>query len=74
MNMNMNIYSETYMDVDLDPGMDIGTDMKMDTDMEMDTDMQCCGSEIIFSGSGSYLDLNFGSGFGSGSGLLMKNT
>jgi hypothetical protein len=33
---------------------------------------QCCGSEIIFSGSGSYLDLNFGSGFGSG--LFMKNT
>jgi hypothetical protein len=31
---------------------------------------QCCGSEIIFSGSGSYLDLNFGSG----SGLFMKNT
>ncbi len=37
---------------------------------------QCCASEIIFSGSGSYLDLNFGSGFefGSGSGLFMKNT
>jgi hypothetical protein len=35
---------------------------------------QCCGSEIMFSGSGSYLDLNFGSGFesGSGSGLFMK--
>jgi hypothetical protein len=31
---------------------------------------QCCGSEIILSGSGSYLDLNFGSG----SGLFMKNT
>jgi hypothetical protein len=29
---------------------------------------------IIFSGSGSYLDLNFGSGFESGSGLFMKNT
>jgi hypothetical protein len=27
--------------------------------------LQCCGFEIIFSGSGSYLDLNFGSGFGS---------
>ncbi len=42
--------------------------------------VQCCGSKIIFSGSGSYLGLNFGfrsgfeSGFGSGSGLLMKNT
>ncbi len=36
---------------------------------------QCCGSEIIFFfGSGSYLDLNFGSGFGSGSGLFMKIT
>jgi hypothetical protein len=35
---------------------------------------QCCASEIIFSGSGSYLDLNFGSGSGfeSGSGLFMK--
>jgi hypothetical protein len=31
---------------------------------------QCCGSEIIFSGSGSYLDLNFVSG----SGLFMKIT
>jgi hypothetical protein len=31
---------------------------------------QCCGSEIIFSGSGSYLDLNFGSR----SCLFMKNT
>jgi hypothetical protein len=32
--------------------------------------VQCCGSEIIFfgSGSGSYLDLN------SGSGVFMKNT
>ncbi len=38
--------------------------------------LQCCGSEIIFSGSGSYLALNFrsGSGFESGSGLFMKNT
>ncbi len=37
---------------------------------------QCCASEIIFSGSGSYLDLNFGSGSGfeSGSSLFMKNT
>jgi hypothetical protein len=35
---------------------------------------QFCGSEIIVSGSGSYLDLNFGSGFESGSGLFMKNT
>jgi hypothetical protein len=30
--------------------------------------------KLFFSGSGSYLDLNFGSGFESGSGLLMKNT
>jgi hypothetical protein len=31
---------------------------------------------LFFSGSGSYLDLNFGSGFGfeSGSGLFTKNT
>ncbi len=38
--------------------------------------LQCCGSEMIFSWSGSYLDLNFGSGFesGSGSGLFMKHT
>ncbi len=38
--------------------------------------VQWCGSEIIFSGSGSYLDLNFGSGFGfeSGSDLFMINS
>ncbi len=32
--------------------------------------------KLFFSGSGSYLDLNFESGFGfeSGSGLFMKNT
>ncbi len=29
---------------------------------------------FFFSGSGSYLDLNFGSGFESGSGVFMKNT
>ncbi len=40
----------------------------------MVTHIQCCASKIIFSGSGSYLDLNFGSGFESGSGLFMKNT
>jgi hypothetical protein len=34
--------------------------------------LQCCGYEIIFSGSGSYLDLNFGSGFESGSGLVYE--
>jgi hypothetical protein len=39
-----------------------------------DSPGQCCASEIIFSGSGSYLDLNFGSGFESGSGLFIKNT
>ncbi len=30
--------------------------------------------KFFFSGSGSDLDLNFGSGFESGSGLFMKNT
>jgi hypothetical protein len=30
--------------------------------------------KLFFSGSGSYLDLNFGSGIESGSGVFMKNT
>jgi hypothetical protein len=46
--------------------------MKLAINNKSTDQKQCCGSEIIFSGSGSYLDLNFG--FKSGSGLFMKNT